>query len=325
MSPRLPSYQDLPVRPDAPAGSSWGLWGDADVFGTLNRLDEAAAARGARAVRRGAVFNLNLEMELPDPPLFGRPVFSHDVPTAGIATHDEISNWDTQSSSQWDGFRHVAHPVHGLYGGLAAEDHGIHHWARRGIAGRGVLADVARWRDAQGRPIRCGEADIIEPSEVTATLAAEGVTIEPGDLLLIRTGWTTWYRSLDGAARRALAADRIAASCGLRPGEEIAALLWDLHVAAVASDNPAVEVTPFGAITDPQEMLAAFRDPDRAADTFVHFRLLPLLGIPLGELWDLDPLADDCAHDGVYEFFLTSAPLNLHAGAASTANALAIK
>jgi hypothetical protein len=72
-------------------------------------------------------------------------------------------------------------------------------------------------------------------------------------------------------------------------------------------------------------MAAAFRDPARAADTFAHFRLRPLLGIPLGELWDLDRLADDCARDGVYEFFLTSAPLNLHTGAASPANALAIK
>jgi kynurenine formamidase len=325
VSQPLPAYRELPVRPDAPAGSSWGVWGDGDVFGTLNLLDEAAAARGARAIHRGAVFNLNLEMELPDPPLFGRPVFSHDVPPAGIASHDEISNWDTPSSSQWDGFRHVAHPVYGYYGGLASDEHGIHHWAQRGIAGRGVLADVARWRATQGRPISCGEADVIVPSELTATLAAQGVAIEPGDVLLVRTGWTTWYRSLDGTARRALAADRIGASCGLRPGVDLAALLWDLHVAAVAADNPAVEVTPFGAITDPQEMLAAFRDPARAADTFVHFRLLALLGIPLGELWDLDSLADDCARDGTYEFFLTSAPLNLHAGAASPANALAIK
>jgi hypothetical protein len=160
---------------------------------------------------------------------------------------------------------------------------------------------------------------------VTATLDAQEVTIEPGDLLLIRTGWTTWYRSLGADARHTLASGRITASCGLRPGQELAALLWDLHIAAVAADNPAVEVTPFGGITDTEEMIAAFTDPATAADTFAHFRLLPLLGIPLGELWDLDRLADDCANDRNYEFLLTSAPLNLHAGAASPANALAIK
>ena len=151
------------------------------------------------------------------------------------------------------------------------------------------------------------------------------MTIEPGDILLIRTGWVSWYRSLDHAQRRALAADRIGASCGLRPGEELAELLWDLHIAAVAADNPALEVTPFGAITDPQEMRSAFTDPIRGPNTFAHFRILPLLGMPIGELWDLDALADDCARDNVYEFLLTSAPLNLRAGVASPPNALAIK
>ena len=53
--------------------------------------------------------------------------------------------------------------------------------------------------------------------------------------------------------------------------------------------------------------------------------VLGLLGIPIGEMWDLDALAADCAVDGVYEFLLTSAPLNLHQGVGSPANALAIK
>jgi kynurenine formamidase len=301
------------------------VWPDGDRFGTLNLLDEAAALRGTRAVRRGAVFNLNLEMELPDPPLFGRVRHAHDVHSAGIASHDEISDWNTQSSSQWDGLRHVSHPQYGHYGGLAPDEHGVDHWARRGIVGRGVLLDVARWRAAQGRPIACGEADVIELADLTATLDATHLTIEPGDVLLIRTGWVSWYRTLDDTQRRDLATDRIGTACGLRPGEELAQLLWDLHIAAVAADNPALEVTPFDAIADRQEMFRALQDPVRGPNTFVHFRLLPLLGLPIGELWDLDALADDCARDGVCAFLLTSAPLNLRAGAASPPNALAIK
>jgi hypothetical protein len=81
----------------------------------------------------------------------------------------------------------------------------------------------------------------------------------------------------------------------------------------------------FGGLTDPQAMAAAFRDAERGPDTFVHFRLLPLLGSPIGELWDLDALASDCASDGVYQFLLTAALLNLRAGVASPANALAVK
>jgi hypothetical protein len=57
----------------------------------------------------------------------------------------------------------------------------------------------------------------------------------------------------------------------------------------------------------------------------MHFRLIPLLGMPIGELWWLDDLAADCAEDGVYEFFFTSAPLNVPGGVGSPPNALAIK
>ena len=57
----------------------------------------------------------------------------------------------------------------------------------------------------------------------------------------------------------------------------------------------------------------------------VHTAILPLLGLPIGELFDLDALADDCAADGRYESFFTSAPLNLPNGVASPPNALAIR
>ena len=49
-----------------------------------------------------------------------------------------------------------------------------------------------------------------------------------------------------------------------------------------------------------------------------------MLGLPLGEMFFLDELADDCAADGTYEFMFTSAPLNLPHGVASPP-ALAIK
>ncbi|HEY5625021.1 MAG TPA: cyclase family protein, partial [Dehalococcoidia bacterium] len=58
---------------------------------------------------------------------------------------------------------------------------------------------------------------------------------------------------------------------------------------------------------------------------FMHWRLIPLLGMPIGELWDLDALAADCADDGVYEFLFTSSPLNVPGGVGSPPNAMAIK
>jgi len=58
---------------------------------------------------------------------------------------------------------------------------------------------------------------------------------------------------------------------------------------------------------------------------FQHRRLIALQGLPIGEVWDLDELARDCATDGVYEFMLVSAPLNLPGGVGSPPNAYAIK
>jgi hypothetical protein len=58
---------------------------------------------------------------------------------------------------------------------------------------------------------------------------------------------------------------------------------------------------------------------------FVHTALLPLLGMPIGEFFVLDALAEDCAADGRYTCMFTSAPLHLRRGVASPPNALAIK
>lgn len=320
----LPTYDQLPVSADQPPGSSWGLWGDHDVFGCLNLLTPERVLAAAGCIRRGAVFRLDLDLATPDPPLFGRSAYKHEVSGTGEIGHDDsLSDYNTQSSSQWDGFRHIRNPVHGFYGGVADESHGIHHWAERGIVGRAVLADVGRWRASVGRPLDMNAADPIEPSELLDTLQAQGSQVETGDVLLIRTGWVGWYRTLDGPARQALAVRF--ASPGLRPGEATARLLWDLHVAAVAADNPALELWPITGLATDAERSAARSDPSLMVDHFVHLRLLPLLGLPIGELWDFEGLADDCASDGVYHSFLTSAPLNVPSGVASPPNAYAIK
>jgi len=314
----LPSYDELPD------GRAWSLW--PDEFGSLNLLTPERVLAGKACVERGAVFALNWDMELPDPPLFGRSAFVHKVNDLDHdAGHDDdVSGWNTQSSSQWDGFRHIKHAVHGFYGGVADEDHGIHHWARRGIVGRAVLVDVGRWRESVGRPLQYDQPDPVEPSDIGDTLAAQGSDFEPGDILLLRTGWISWYRGLDAAGRSALAANLMAP--GLRPGTATARVLWDLHPAALAVDNPAVETWPPGALADPELFGKLATDYEEVApEIFLHFALLPLLGLPLGEMWDLDALAEDCAADGRYHCLLTSAPLNLKAGVASPPNALAIK
>jgi Putative cyclase len=300
----LPSFDQLPVEEGQPAESSWGLWGDHDVFGTLNLLTPERALRAARSIRTGRSFALNLELTLPDPPLFGRPSFRHEVTGVSNRGHDDLlHDWNTQSSSQWDGFRHVGTPELGHYGGVPDEEHGMHHWAARGIVGRAVLADVARWRAAQGRPLLQGERDPITGDELRACLVDQGTPVEVGDVLLLRTGWTEWYRGLDAAGRAEHA--KTAASPGLADLDAVRAV-WDLHVSAIGADNPGVEAWP-------------------PTTLFLHRYFLPRLGIPLGELWDLDALAEDCAADGTYDAFFTSAPIHVPAGVASPPNAIAVR
>ncbi|NKQ58040.1 cyclase family protein [Amycolatopsis sp. K13G38] len=324
MTSELPSYDELPVTPGAPPGSSWGVWGEigTDVLGCLNLLTPERVARAASLVRRGRVFGLDLDATLPSPPLFGRPPFRHEVVGKIGGSHDDLlHDWNTQSSSQWDGFRHVAHPLYGHYGGVPDEEHGIQHWHGR-IAGRCVLVDFGRWREAQGRPLAYDEPDPITPGELRACVEDQATPIEAGDVVLLRTGWLSWYRTLDESGRAAVARPDGFAAPGLRPGQDMLRLLWDLHIAAVAGDNPGVEVLPLGVFTDRS---VAREDKTRWPDVFMHTALLPLLGMPLGELFDLDELAEDCAATGTYEAFFTSSPLNMPQGVASPPGAVAIR
>jgi kynurenine formamidase len=282
------------------------VWDDGDRFGCLNLLTPERAVAAARSVRTGRSFPLNLALTEPDPPLFGRPAVRLEVSHApGPSRDDVVHDLNTQSSSQWDGFGHFGHRTHGHYGGLGDDDHGIERWAQRGIVGRAILADVARWRTGTGRPLRHGEADPILTSDLDACLEEQGTPLEPGDILLIRTGWTEWHRGLDDAGRIACAASGAAPGIA---GKDLPRWLWDHHLAAVACDNPSVEMIP----------------PTRELGV-LHPQALALLGLPLGELWDLEALAADCASTGTADSMLVSAPLHLPGAVSSPANAVAIR
>ncbi|MGH9841474.1 MAG: hypothetical protein ACREEM_22195 [Blastocatellia bacterium] len=76
---RLPDFAELPVKSEYPPHSAWGLFGDEDQIGTLNLLTPERVAAAARLVRRGEVFALNWELELPHPPLFKRAALEHTI------------------------------------------------------------------------------------------------------------------------------------------------------------------------------------------------------------------------------------------------------
>jgi len=314
---RLPSFDELPAKPGNPPRSAWGLFGDSDQIGTINLLTPERVVEAAHLVRSGRVFPLNWELELPDPPLFYRQAMRHTIVVRRTNVHDDIyDNFNTQSSSQWDGLTHFGHPQHGFYNGVEAAQvtgkegtrNGIEHWARRGIAGRGILLDIARWADRRGRGFEAGARSEYSAQDLVATAAEQNVEFHPGDILLVRTGWIKWYVSLDRGQRIDLARKWPHDIGGLGQGEDSLRFLWNNHFSAVASDNPSFEASPPAAETGA-----------------LHETIIGLWGMPIGEMFYLESLAADCEADGVYEFFFTSAPLNKLGGVASPPNALAIK
>lgn len=320
---KLPRYRELPVDPRHPQKTAWGLFGDDDDVGMLNLQTPERVAAAARLVNKGAVFSLNWEQHKPDPALFGRGALRHTVFRKNPIGHhgdDVLDNFYPQASTQWDGLLHVGDYEHGFWGGLTVQALresgdkqrlGIDHWARRGIAGRCILLDVARHRAAQGRPIDCEQADAVSVDDLEATRKAQGVTPEPGDVWLIRTGWVGWYDQQRYRVRMRLADRGALAAPGLTCSEAMAEYLFDHHPAAIAADNPALECWPPPSVLEPEG--------------FLHHFLLGRFGIAIGEMFVLDRLAEDCAQDGAYAALLTSAPLNIAGGTGSPANALVIK
>ena len=202
------------MRTGAPAGAAWGVFGDDDEVGTINLLTPERVIAAASSIRSGKVFALNLPINIPDPPLFTRGKHKHTViPFPGaeaFVLDDYLDNFYPQASSQWDALAHVKHPVHGAYNGIPDNQMtgrggtrlGIDNLARRGIAGRGVLADVARYYDRVGKSINFTKAESIPLDDVQATLEDEGVALRTGDILLIRIGWTKFYLSASARSRR---------------------------------------------------------------------------------------------------------------------------
>src|SRR5690606_8645281 len=237
-----------------------------------------------------------------------------------------IDSFYLQASSQLDALRHIGHPVHGFYGGLSPADNnetsdalGIHSWAEVGIAGRGVLLDVPRYFEAQGKTYDTETTIRIDAAMLDAIVAHQGVTLRGGDMLLLRTAWAERYleKSLD---ERAETAWRV--SPGLAQEESVVRWLWENEISLIAADNLAVEADPV--------LESDFRNPTdtppaRGVDHsgMLHRPLIALIGMALGELWKLDDLAEHCASDGVYDFFLTVKPLHIIGGAGSPPNAIA--
>jgi kynurenine formamidase len=166
-----------------------------------------------------------------------------------------------------------------------------------GIAGRGVLIDLARIEELPWLP----DGLAIAPEQLDSCAERQGVAIESGDVLLIRTGSLThcyahacWEKySSEPAAGLSLACAR---------------WLYEREIALVAADTACVEVRP-------AEIPGSDRPLRRIS--------LERTGVLFGESFHLDALAEACAADGDYAFLFVAPPL--HQAEGCDAQPLAIK
>lgn len=199
---------------------------------------------------------MNWKLEEPEVPLFGRQTIQHQIVPHNpekLGFDDWYDNYNPQSSSQWDGLRHVCHmPLQKYYNNISpdailngeTERLGVHHMARRGIAGRAVLLDYARWAEKTGKAFDPFVYTEITVDELDAVAADQKVEIKPGDILIVRTGWIQKYEKVGMAGLSAQTDIKHPSCAGVKACEETFRWVWNHQISAVAGDSYPFEAFP---------------------------------------------------------------------------------
>jgi len=296
---------------------NWGRWGPDDQLGTLNFIDEAARRRAAASVHSGKSFALGLPLSEAEGIQMGfiegrvnptRSMIQVNHPLSPdpdwICASEDVVTLALQCATHWDALAHASYGG-SLYNGYPATSVteagaslcGIHHLTT--VVSRGILLDVARTLGLD----RLEPGYAISPDDLSAACAAGGITPEPGDIVLVRTGQMA---HLTEPGR-----DLIAYTWP-SPGLTIETAEWFFahDIAAVATDTLVFEVYPC-----------------QYDDIYLPVHLLHLveMGLTQGQNWVLDALAADCAADGQYSFLLDATPLPFTGGLGSPLNPVALK
>jgi len=330
----------VPVPPSIPTSftklaarvSNWGRWGPDDEIGTLNLIDGAARLRGAAAVVEGAAYSLGLPLSAEEGIQIGfvpgrtnatRTMIAVNGALSPdpewIASSEDVVTLALQCATHWDALAHVSYgagPDGGrLYNGFPASvvteagagRLGIH--LVRSLVSRGILLDLPRTKGMEllepGYPIT--------PTDLDDACAFGHIDVEPGDVVLVRTGQAAHLALPGRPGLRGAAPKRdLVAYTWPTPGLTMATAEW-FHrhdVAAVATDTMVLEVYPC-------------EDPDIYLP--VHLLHLVEMGMTQGQNWFLDELADACAVDGRYGFLLDATPLPFTNALGSPVNPVALR
>lgn len=302
--------------------SNWGRWGEDDSLGTMNYVGPSQVRRAAALVEHGETVSCTLPYDQRGPQTGSLRNNPRNVMTATGADHlagaqdilpagfgpakgygrsDDILIVPNQAGTQWDSLSHIfwkGKMYNGYSAGLVSSNgaarNGVENYAGKFVL-RGVLLDVARHLGVDA--LEPGYA--ITAAELDATASAQGVTIERGDAVIIRTGFLE--------ARRPAWGDYAG---GGSPGVSLHTAPWfhEHEVAAVVSDTWGVEVRP------------------NEIDCFQPFHVVALvhMGLAIGEIFDLSGLAEACARHGKYEFLFTAPSLPITGASGCPVGAVAV-
>lgn len=301
----MPLPGDLPEL--AARVSNWGRWGDHDELGCGNLLTKAAAQRGAAQVRTGRRVPLGVDLradgiQVGQPARRYNPILTltslneRDQYAPGIwEGTDDLVTMSTCAGTHVDALCHVSYDGL-LYNGVPTSTVTAQYGAARlgaeklpQIVTRGVLVDLPRLKGLAG----LDEADpgyAITADDLDAALDVAGVTIEPGDVLCVRTGEMRHYHA--GARERYATGTEFQL-----PGLSVHTIEW-LHrhdVAGAFTDTYAYEAFPPSM-------------PDWSDCLVVHMIQLRDMGLLQGQNWDLEALSVACAEEQRWTFLLCAAP-----------------
>jgi len=339
-----------------PEGSTWGDFGPDDQLGRLNLITPERVRAAACEVQEGITFCLSLPLDRPGgnalspsrfPPVL-RPTLrngrvrmnyrvSNDNPDATDLICDDAAVLHTQYSTHWDALSHVGFmfdadgdgaPEPRYYNGFRAGEDivgpsdpadagasgvfeakstscakslGIEGMAAKCVQGRGVMIDLRRG---------AGERrTVVGYDALMRVLEADGVEVETGDMVCLHTGYADLLLRNYGKVDAELAHNR----CAVLNGRDQRLLRWitDAGLSVLVADNFAVESFP------------AIEHIGCCAAAPLHEHCLFKLGVHLGELWHLTPLAEWLRQAGRYRFLLTAPPLRLPGATGSPATPIA--
>jgi len=321
--PKRPPFSSLPLDPSGPPGNAWGLYGPSDELGSLNLLTPSTVVAAAKEIQTGERICLDWTLDKPHPPFFDREALNVKLyQRENRSANDDVLHFNTQCSSQWDGFRHYAYQQRRrFYGGRTQEQLtsskllGINVWVENGgIVGRGILVDYASYCEKHEKMIEPLKTGDIPVKELKTIAEESNISPKPGDILFVRTGFTKAYAALSEMEAQALIKRESPTDfLGVASTKETVEWIWESGFAAVASDSPAFEQCP---ISGPRSAPGGIWkgeswEHEMQGGGLLHQWLLAGWGTPIGEMFDLEALSKKCQELGRWSFFISSVPLNV--------------